>query len=270
VQRRALVSYVMETHGISERQACKLMRLSRSVFRYQAKPADDGEIARLLQQLAEQHPRWGFRKMWQWLRNAGYVWNHKHVRRIYRTLQLNLRRKPKKRLPSRQPQPLRQTEQTNQCWSADFMSDSLMSGRRFRTFNVIDDYSREGLWIEVDTSLPATRVLRVLEAIAAWRGYPQAIRTDNGPEFLAGKIATWAQQHQVQLCFIQPGKPAQNAYIERFNRTYREEVLDAYCFANLDEVRTITAAWLDDYNHNRPHDTLNGMTPVQYTVANTR
>lgn len=258
----------METYGVSKRQACKLLRLSRSVFCYQAKPADDGQIVKLLQQLAEQHPRWGFRKMWQWLRNAGHPWNHKRVRRIYRALQLNLRRKPKKRLPSRQPQPLCQPTAANQSWSADFMSDSLVSGRTFRTFNVIDDYNREGLWIEVDTSLPAARVLRVLEAIAAERGYPQAIRTDNGPEFLAGKVAIWAKQHQVQLCFIQPGKPAQNAYIERFNRTYREEVLDAYCFTNLDEVRTVTGVWLEDYNHTRPHDAFDGMTPIYYATVN--
>jgi len=177
------------------------MRMSRSVFRYQAKARDDAEVVALLQPLAEAHPRWGFRKLYQWLRNAGQPWNHKRVRRIYRALHLNLRRKPKKRLPSRQPQALRPPLLANERWSADFMCDSLMNGRTFRTFNVIDDYNREALWIEVDTSLPAVRVIRVLETIAAERGYPQAIRTDNGPEFLAGKLATWATQHQVELCF---------------------------------------------------------------------
>lgn len=174
------------------------------------------------------------------------------MRRIYRAIKLNLRRQPKKRLLIRAPQPLRQPLMLNQSWSADFMRDSLVSAPNrhpvFRSFEVIDHYNREALWIEVDTSLPAARVIRVLETIAVEQAYPQAIRTDNGPEVIAAKRATWATQHHMQLCFIQPGKRAQNAYIERsaarWARTYYEEVSDTYCFTNHDDVRAITATWL--------------------------
>ena len=146
------------------------------------------------------------------------------------------------------------------------MHDSLASGRTFRTFNVIDDFNREALAIEIDTSLPAQRVVRVLDALAAWRGYPKRLRSDNGPEFISNKLDEWAEKNGVLLDFIQPGKPAQNAYIERFNRTYREEVLDLYLFDTLAEARAITEAWLEEYNAIRPHEALGGLTPYQYAA----
>ena len=155
---------------------------------------------------------------------------------------------------------------TNICWSVDFMHDSLASGRAFRTFNVIDDFNREALAIEIDTSLPAARVVRVLDMLAAWRGYPQCLRSDNGPEFISQKLEEWAEEHDILLNFIQPGKPAQNAYIERFNRTYREEVLDLYLFGSLAEARAITEEWLEEYNAIRPHEALGGLSPCQYTA----
>lgn len=266
-QRRELVTYAQDAHQLSERHACRLFKISRSVYRYQAKRKDDREIVMLLKQLAESKPRWGFGKMFAWLRNQGYHWNHKRVRRVYREAKLNLRVKPKKRLPSRNPQPLVVPEQPNQSWSVDFMSDSLTSGRPFRTFNVIDDFNREALWIEVDTSLPAQRVIRVFEMIAAWRGYPDKIRADNGPEFISKTLAQWAEKHHVLLDFIEPGKPAQNAYIERFNRTYREEVLDLYLFHSLAQVRDITDEWMHEYNAIRPHDSLGGLPPYQYAAT---
>jgi len=237
------------------------------VYRYQRKNANDGEIAEQLQQLAERQPRWGFGKMFQRLRNQGYRWNHKRVRRVYRDQRLNLRVKPKKRLPSRQPTPLAQPDSTNESWSVDFMSDSLQSGQAFRTFNVIDDFNREALAIEIDTSLPSGRIVRVLDTIAAWRGYPKRLRSDNGPELISQKLATWSEKRSVLLDFIEPGKPAQNAYIERFNRTYREDILDLYLFSNLAEVRQLTEQWLEEYNAVRPHDSLNGLPPYQYATG---
>lgn len=170
--------------------------------------------------LADKYPRYGFAKMFQMIRRQGHAWNHKRVYRVYCALNLNLRRKGRKRLPSRNPQPLAVPDLANICWSIDFMSDALYSGMRFRTLNVVDDFNREGLDIEVDTSLPAPRVIRVLDRIAAWRGYPQKLRMDNGPELVSVAMAEWAEEHDVQLDFIQPGKPTQNSYIERFNRTY--------------------------------------------------
>jgi putative transposase len=152
----------------------------------------------------------------------------------------------------------------NQTWSLDFMSDALYCGRRFRTLNVLDEGVREGLGIEIDTSLPAERVVRVLEQITGWRGYPKAIRCDNGPELISQAFLDWCQAHEIRLRHIQPGKPNQNAFIERFNRTYREEVLSAYLFEDLDQVREITHEWLYTYNEQRPHDALGGLPPSVY------
>jgi putative transposase len=206
--------------------------------------------------------------MYAYLKNQGYSWNHKKVHRIYREMGLNLRVKPKKRLPSRNPKPLIAPDQANISWSLDFMSDSLACGRAIRTLNIIDDFNREGLWIEIDTSLPAGRVIRVLDMLTLWRGYPQQIRMDNGPELISHKLADWAQRHGVVLAFIQPGKPAQNAYIERFNRTFREDVLDAYLFTTIQEAQAITDDWLEAYNAVRPHDALGGLPPFQFAAAN--
>ncbi len=146
------------------------------------------------------------------------------------------------------------------------MSDALSTGRTFRTLNVIDDFNREALWIEVDTSLPAERVVRVLEQLLAWRGKPASIRMDNGPELISQCLENWAREKNIDLLHIQPGKPAQNAYIERFNRTYREDVLDAYLFDDLQEVRHITERWLEEYNTIRPHEALQGLLPRQFAL----
>ena len=154
----------------------------------------------------------------------------------------------------------------NQSWSIDFMSDSLYCGRRYRTLNVLDEGVREALGIEIDTSLPADRVIRALEQIADWRGLPKAIRCDNGPELIAQGFLDWCQKRKIELLHIQPGKPNQNAYIERFNRTYRNEVLDAYLFEDLDQVREITHEWLMEYNEQRPHDSLGGLPPTLYKL----
>lgn len=227
---------------------------------------NDHEIKKELQNLADRKLRWGFGKMFDYLRLRGYPWNHKRVRRIYLEMGLNLRIKPKKRLPARYPQPLVQPEAANRCWSLDFMSDSLANGRTIRTLNVIDDFNREALWIEIDTSLPAERVIRVLEMIVSWRGLPQQIRMDNGPELISRRMVEWADAKSVTLAYIEPGKPAQNAYIERFNRTYREDVLDAYLFNSLQEVRNITELWIEEYNGFRPHEALGGIPPHQFSL----
>jgi putative transposase len=262
-----LAHYAISKYELSERRACRLLGISRTAYRYQAKKVDDGEISEQLKTLKRKWPSWGFGKMFAWVRKRGYHWNHKRVHRVYKEMGLNLRIKPKKRLPVRQPQPLKQPAIPNQSWSMDFMSDSLTDGRTFRTLNIIDDFNREALWIEVDTSLPAQRVIRVLDMLAEWRGYPETIRCDNGPEFIAKKIDLWAAKNCVILDFIQPGKPAQNAYIERFNRTFREDVLDAYIFDSIQEVRQIAEQWLEDYNDERPHQSLGGLTPHEFSAA---
>ena len=246
-----------------------MLNLSRSVYRYQAIKPDDQALEQELLKLAEWKPRWGFGKMADYLKQQGQRWNHKRIYRVYCQLALNLRVKPRKRLPTRRPQPLIVPDRANQSWSLDFMTDSLTSGRAFRTLNIIDDFNREALWIEVDTSLPAERVIRVLERLGLWRGYPERIRLDNGPELMAHKLATWAKDRQIELAHIQPGKPAQNAYIERFNRTFREDILDAYLFNSLDEVREIVEPWREEYNAVRPHAALQGLSPYQYAATQT-
>lgn len=240
------------------------------MYRYQPCYSDDAAIEQVLQAVATRKQRWGFRKVFAYLRNQGYRWNHKRVYRIYRAMGLNLRVKPKKRLPAREAKTLQPPGLPNKQWSLDFMSDSLRTGRPFRSLNILDEYNREALWIEIDSSLPARRVTRVLDQVAEWRGqYPQQLRLDNGPEFIAREMARWAEMHQVTLAFIEPGKPAQNAYIERFNRTFREDVLDAYSFESLAEVRALSEKWLEEYNTVRPHQALGNMTPYQYKTLNT-
>lgn len=265
-EKRHLVAFVRQEHGLSERRACAALELSRSVNRYVRRPNDDYLIIEALLKLAERHPDLGFGKLFKILRRVGYRWNHKRVYRVYCGLRLNKRRRGKKRLPNRHPLPLAVSEAMNGCWSADFMNDALWCGRRFRTFNVVDDFNREALAIEVDLNLPAERIIRVLDRIAAWRGYPAKLRLDNGPEFVALATADWAEEHDVDLEFIQPGRPMQNGFIERFNRSYREGVLDMYVFQTLSEVRERTETWLRQYNDERPHDALNDLTPREYLL----
>ena len=260
-EKRELVAYIKVTNSYSFRRACGLVLINRGTFVYQKQRKDDSEIIDIMTYIASTKLRWGFKKIYDWLRLQNYRWNHKKVRRIYILLRLNHRIKPKKRLPSRHPKILEVPSFVNKTWSMDFMSDSLDVGRKFRTLNVIDDHNREILAVEVDYSLPASRVIRVLNQISEERGLPQEIRVDNGPEFISEKLATWARLNRVRLEHIQPGNPSQNAYIERFNRTYREDVLDMYIFRTLDEVRNITTEWMYDYNYNRPHNALGGIPP---------
>ncbi|HFF3079714.1 TPA: IS3 family transposase, partial [Legionella pneumophila] len=266
--RRELVDYAVNAHTVSLRRACKVVGISDSVYRYKPDSRSDESVIVALQESSERYPAYGFSKLLKVLRRQGHRWNHKRVYRVYCELNLNMRRKGKKRLPNRSPEPLSVPASINQCWSMDFMCDALMCGRRFRTFNIVDDFNREVLAIEIDLSLPAQRVIRVLERVVAWRGLPAKLRMDNGPEFISGALADWAEKNKVQLEFIKPGKPTQNSFIERFNRTYRTEILDMYAFKNLHEVRELTENWIKEYNDERPHDSLNDLTPWEYLAKN--
>jgi putative transposase len=196
------------------------------------------------------------------VKELNFKWNHKRVYRVYCEMQLNIKIKPKKRIPSREQKALVQPLKSNVCWSIDFMSDGLMHGKKFRTLNVMDDYNRECLMIEPSFTLPAIRVTGLLDRIAEIRGYPEMIRVDNGPEFISKIFKNWAEKKGVLIHYIQPGKPAQNGFIERFNRSYREEILDLYWFKSLEEVKEITEDWLKIYNNERPHESLNNQAPI--------
>lgn len=244
-------------------RACKIASLSRSQY-YHTSSKDDREVIDMLQELAFKHPSYGFRKLFAYIRRMGKCWNHKKVYRVYKYLKLHKRRKGKRRLPSRIKQPLIQPSAVNHTWSMDFMSDSMAGNRKFRTFNVIDDSTREVLAIEIDTSISAQRVIRTLNRVIEQRGKPIAIRVDNGPEFTAIAFTLWAKGQGIAIQYIQPGKPMQNGFIERFNRIYRESILDAYLFFELDEVRKLTEEWIEEYNERRPHESLNNMTPSEW------
>lgn len=195
------------------------------------------------------------------MRLQGLLFNHKRVHRLYCDLKFNIRIKPKKRLAPRTPQVLQQPQQLNECWSLYYMSDVLDNGRRFRTANVINDCNREAMGILMAFSLPATRITLWLDRLASRRGYPQRLRVDSGPENLARHFTEWAKQHHIEICYIQPGKPAQNAYIERFNRSYREAILDMYVFVSLPQVNHLTQEWINHYNGEGPYEALNNQTP---------
>ena len=252
-------------HAISIRQACEFFQVSESCYRYKPKLSDENaEIADWLIRLTHNQRSWGFGLCYLFLRNVkGFGWNHKRVYRIYRELELNLRIKPRKRLIREKPEELEIPATINQCWSMDFMHDSLADGRTYRLFNVIDDFNREGLCIDVDFSLPALRVIRALEQVIEWRGKPAMIRCDNGPEYVSTALTIWAENHGIKLLYIQPGKQQQNAYVERYNRTVRYDWLGQYLFDTLQEVQEFATRWLWHYNHERPNMGLGGITPKQ-------
>jgi putative transposase len=221
-------------------------------------------IVELLVDLVDKHPSIGFWKCYHRLRRQGHPWNHKRVYRVYTKMRLNIRRRAKKRLPARVKQALFQPEKINQVWSVDFMSDSLWDGKRYRLLNIMDDYNREVLGIEAEISMPAQRVIRVLERVVFTRGKPEMIRVDNGPEFISDKLDNWCKEQKIQLVFIQPGKPMQNGYVERLNGSLRRELLNAYVFKTINEVRQQVGDWIYDYNYHRPHESLNNKTPTEF------
>ncbi|WP_425513157.1 IS3 family transposase [Xanthomonas fragariae] len=253
-------------------RSCACVGLARAAW--YAPPLDwtvrDAELIAAIARVVEDRPSRGFWKCSHVLRRTRPDWNPQRIYRVYKAMRLNLRRAAKRRLPKRERVALYVPRLPDTVWSVDFMSDALTCGRRFRTFNVVDDFNREVLHIEVDTSINSHRLVRVFEQIKHDHGLPQVVRSDNGPEFLGDAFTSWLEVNGVAINYIQPGKPNQNAFIERFNRTFREEVLDQHLFTRLDDIREATHWWMIDYNEERPHDALGGLTPTEYRNQHAR
>ena len=236
---REAVRVVREEGRLSERRACGLMGRNRGSWRYQRKERNDARLRNRLRELAGERPRFGYRRLYRMLRRekengtAKWVVNHKRVYRLYREEDLAMQRRKGKRFRAEARVPLELPARVNQMWTMDFTRDSLADGRKFRTLNLMDGYTREALWIEVDNSLPGLRVVRVLERVAQERGVPEAIQVDHGPEFISQIVDQWAYRNGVALHFIDPGKPVQNAFIESFNGKFRDECLNQSWFTSL-------------------------------------
>jgi putative transposase len=253
-------------HQLSQSKACKLVGLSRSAL-YKPKTdwaAKDAPVVDALNEVIAKRPRWGFWKCVPRLKKDGHAWNHKRVYRVYCDMKLNMKRRTKKRRITRERQPLGIATCLNQVWALDFMRDTLYDGRPYRTLNVIDEGNREALRIECGTSIPSARLVRAMSQLIDVYGKPQAIRMDNGPEMTSETFTQWAKEKGIALLFIQPGKPNQNAFVERFNRSFRDEVLDANLFNSIAEAQEAADAWVVDYNEFRPHDSLGEMTPMEF------
>jgi putative transposase len=241
------------------------MNLSRSLYYYKHRK-DDSLVMNKLAELAEKHPDEGQDKYRSRICNEGLKWNRKRIRRVYLLMKLDKRKKAKKRLRARVKEPLVLPTAINQTWSMDFMSDALLSGRKFRTLNIIDDYNREALCTEPRFSISADILVQILARLVLEKGKPKRIRVDNGPEFISRVLKEWSEENGVILQFTQPGRPMQNGFIERFNRSYRTAVLNANHFIDLEQVRQLSDEFLDDYNSYRPHESLGNISPEQYRL----
>jgi putative transposase len=264
MRREAVLVMQLEIE-LSQRRACGLMELYRATCRYQRRRGEDQQLRVRLRELAEARRRFGYRRLQILLQREGWQVNHKRVYRLYVEEKLALKRKRgRKRSTVRQPLP--EAVAANQGWSVDFMTDALSSGRRFRTLNIVDDFTRECLAIEVDTSLGGMRVVRVLEELKQRRGLPRQIRSDNGPEFVSRAVDQWAYEQGLQWHTIRPGRPMENGYVESFNGRFRDECLNENWFSDLADAREKIAQWKQDYNEKRPHSSLQYRTPAEFAA----
>lgn len=264
--RKAAADYARGEFAVSKRRACGLMTVAASSYYYRpCKGRDDVPLREALRRHAAERRRWGYRRLTVLLRRDGYTDNHKRIHRLYREegLQVRQRRRRKQRLPRGTARPESSTA-PNQRWSLDFVHDRLVNGRSLRMLTIVDDYTRECLWIETDTSLSGHRVVRVLDWLVELRGRPQSLLTDNGPEFAGLALDRWAHERQVSHRFIAPGKPTQNAHVESFNGKLRDECLNEHEFLSLSHARELLEAFREDYNHQRPHSSLDKMTPAEF------
>jgi putative transposase len=264
--RREAASYLRQTYAVSERRAGRALGISNSSLRYRSRRPAAEELRRRLRELAAERPRYGYQRLWVLLRREGWEVNHKRAYRLYVEEGLKLRRRRRRSRAQVERVPLPAPAGADERYSMDFMRDTLADGRVFRTLNIVDDYTRECLAIEVDTSLPGARVVRVLERLAAAGRRPLHLVVDNGPEFVSKAVDRWAARSGVNLRFIDPGKPMQNGYIESFNGKFRDECLSQHWFITLEEARSVSEEWRIDYNERRPHRSLQHLTPAEFAA----
>ncbi len=265
--RRTAAGVMVTAFRTSQRKACELTGLWRSSCRYAARRPLQEELRQKLRELAMERPRFGYRRLLFFIRKAGHRVNHKRLFRLYRTEGLGLpRKRPRKRLWMRQA-PLMPAERPMQRWSMDFEMDFLGSGRRFRSFNIVDDCSRECPGLLVDTSIGGVRVTRFLDELAETHGLPGTMVIDNGSEFTSRAFLAWAEKKGIALHFIDSGKPNQNAFIESFNGKFRDECLNLHWFESLQDERLTIEEWRIDYNEVRPHSSLQNLTPAEFSAT---
>ena len=267
--QKRIVAGLLQLEGLSERKACNLLKLSRSVCRYLSKKSSDHELRVALKKLGYKHRRYGYRRLYLRLRKV-YKVNVKKVYRLYREEGLKIRiKRSKKRSHLVVKSPLQVPEQMNIRWSMDFVSDNISTDRRrFRVLNIIDDFSRECLGMDVYFSIPSHRVISCLERIFSIRDKPKQIVMDNGPEFTSNVFISWASKQGIDLHFIDKGKPTQNAFVESFNGKFRDECLNENWFNNIDEAKQVIEEWRIEYNTERPHSALGNCTPKEYRLKN--
>jgi putative transposase len=262
--RRAVVEHFQADFDMGERRACSLAGQSRSVQQYQSTAMPVEGLLERLVELAGERPRFGYRRLTILLRREGFLVNHKRVWRLYQDLGLAVRRRRRKRASQapREARPL--AESVNDCWSMDFLSDSMTDGRALRVFAVVDDHSKLCTTLECDISLPAQRVLRILDRAIETYGAPKRIRTDNGPEFTSRAFDRWCYERGIEHHPIRPGKPVENAYAESFNGRVRDELLNQHCFTSVRHAQDLLEDWQADYNTVRPHTALGGLAPATF------
>jgi putative transposase len=262
--KREAAGLVRQELGLSERRSCRVLGIGRSLLQYTPRPDRNGALRARLRELAEIRRRFGSPRLHVLLRREGWTANHKRVERLYRQEGLSLRRKRRHKAASHLRVALPAPCRADERWSMDFVTDSLVNGRRFRALTLVDDHTRESLAIEADFSLTGERVARVLDRLAAVRGLPAVITVDNGPEFAGRALDAWAYRRGVKLHFIRPGHPVENAYIESFNGRLRDECLNEHVFFSLEDARRTLETWRQDYNRNRPHSALGNLTPEEF------
>jgi putative transposase len=261
--KRQVIGYLKESYEAGVETCVGVLNMSRSSWYYQSKK-DDTELISELKRLAIKYPTRGFDNYYHRLKRSGFKWSRNKVLRVYRELEMVRRPKKRRKLPESLRKPLEEQSEVNQVWSMDFMSDSLSDGRTLRVLNVMDDYNRESLLNIGSISFPSSRVLRELDELIESYGKPKFIRTDNGPEFRSNEYNDWMVSKGIKAVYTEPGKPMQNGYIERLNRTFREDVLDAYQFESITQFNIIVEKWQSDYNENHPHQSLQNKSPKEY------